>query len=433
MTTKPDLTRIWAEGAPAANIEDPDVTSPGKFNAGWLAEIPPFENFNYLQQLFTQALAHANEYGIMQWDAATPYPDGAWARSTVDDEVYVLKVGGDPSNEPSVSPADWETIKDSFNIPVFGTAAEKDIGTASGELPIYTSGGVDGLGYGAASTTPAGSIDEIVKTGFHTTAATTTGTFPAGSSKLGVISTVKRESTYVSQIFHDTSLDKIYTRVITNGTPATWKRLNGTAAEKDIGTASGELPIYTSGGLDGLGYGGMSIAPVGSIDALVITGFYTTAASTAGSFPSGGSKIGVLTVVTRSSTYVSQQFHDTMLDKVYTRVIVNGTPLPWTDLNPIKAWVQFNGTGTVSINASKGVSSITDRGVGLYTVNLSSAMPSNNYATFGFANRGGAGVSAVVMGDTSVSRTVTAVPIQVRAVDNTAQDAGEISIQIVGV
>jgi hypothetical protein len=326
MTTKPDLTRIWAEGAPAANIEDPDVTSPGKFNAGWLAEIPPFENFNYLQQLFTQALAHANEYGIMQWDAATPYPDGAWARSTVDDEVYVLKVGGDPSNEPSVSPADWETIKDSFNIPVFGTAAEKD-----------------------------------------------------------------------------------------------------------IGTASGELPIYTSGGLDGLGYGGMSIAPVGSIDALVITGFYTTAASTAGSFPSGGSKIGVLTVVTRSSTYVSQQFHDTMLDKVYTRVIVNGTPLPWTDLNPIKAWVQFNGTGTVSINASKGVSSITDRGVGLYTVNLSSAMPSNNYATFGFANRGGAGVSAVVMGDTSVSRTVTAVPIQVRAVDNTAQDAGEISIQIVGV
>jgi len=110
MTTKPDLNRVWAEGAPPSNIEDPDVTSPGKFDAGWTAEIPPFENFNFLQQLFTQALAHANEYGIMQWDTATPYPEGAWARSTVDSKVYELLSGGDPTNEPSVSPTDWANV-----------------------------------------------------------------------------------------------------------------------------------------------------------------------------------------------------------------------------------------------------------------------------------------------------------------------------------
>lgn len=45
-----------------------------------------------------------------------------------------------------------------------------------------------------------------------------------------------------------------------------------------------------------------------------------------------------------------------------------------------KAWVNFNGTGTVAIRASGNVSSITDNGVGDYTVNFSSAMTDLNYA-----------------------------------------------------
>jgi len=44
-----------------------------------------------------------------------------------------------------------------------------------------------------------------------------------------------------------------------------------------------------------------------------------------------------------------------------------------------KAWVNFNGTGTVAIRASYNVSSITDSGVGQYTVNLTTAMPDTNY------------------------------------------------------
>ena len=44
-----------------------------------------------------------------------------------------------------------------------------------------------------------------------------------------------------------------------------------------------------------------------------------------------------------------------------------------------KAWVNFNGTGTVAILASGNVSSITDNGTGQYTVNLSAAMISANY------------------------------------------------------
>ena len=45
-----------------------------------------------------------------------------------------------------------------------------------------------------------------------------------------------------------------------------------------------------------------------------------------------------------------------------------------------RAWVNFDGTGTVAIRASGGVSSITDEGIGYFTVNLTTALPDINGA-----------------------------------------------------
>jgi hypothetical protein len=42
--------------------------------------------------------------------------------------------------------------------------------------------------------------------------------------------------------------------------------------------------------------------------------------------------------------------------------------------------VNFNGTGTPAIRTSGNVSSITDDGVGLYTLNFTNAMPDANIA-----------------------------------------------------
>ena len=56
-----------------------------------------------------------------------------------------------------------------------------------------------------------------------------------------------------------------------------------------------------------------------------------------------------------------------------------------------RAWVNFNGTGTVAIRASGNVSSITDNGVGDYTVNFTTAMPDANYSMSG-------GTQAVISG-----------------------------------
>lgn len=50
-----------------------------------------------------------------------------------------------------------------------------------------------------------------------------------------------------------------------------------------------------------------------------------------------------------------------------------------------KAWVNFNGTGTVAIRGSFNVSSITDNGTGDYTINLTTALADTNGTVAGSA------------------------------------------------
>ncbi len=55
-------------------------------------------------------------------------------------------------------------------------------------------------------------------------------------------------------------------------------------------------------------------------------------------------------------------------------------PVTLTGQYAAKAWVNFNGTGTVAIGASGNVSSITDNGTGLYTVNFTAALADTSFA-----------------------------------------------------
>lgn len=78
-----------------------------------------------------------------------------------------------------------------------------------------------------------------------------------------------------------------------------------------------------------------------------------------------------------------------------------------------RAWVNFNGTGTVAIRASGNVSSITDLATGRYRINFTTAMSDANY-------------SAVMTGGENSLRTVrldedtppTASNVSLRAIDN---------------
>ena len=77
-----------------------------------------------------------------------------------------------------------------------------------------------------------------------------------------------------------------------------------------------------------------------------------------------------------------------------------------------RAWVNFGGIGTVSIRASGNVSSITDNGVGEYTVNITTAMPDANYCYQICArdDNNGMGVPTV-QADPTRTVTTTALPI----------------------
>jgi hypothetical protein len=68
-----------------------------------------------------------------------------------------------------------------------------------------------------------------------------------------------------------------------------------------------------------------------------------------------------------------------------------------------RAWVNFNGTGTVAIRASFNVSSITDNGTGDYTVNFTTAMPDVNYSIVGSTIGSGNGATFIDSRGTSLA------------------------------
>jgi hypothetical protein len=70
-----------------------------------------------------------------------------------------------------------------------------------------------------------------------------------------------------------------------------------------------------------------------------------------------------------------------------------------------RAWVNFNGQGTVAIRASGNVSSVTDLGTGNYRVNLATAMPDANYAavTGGQNDQGNNGYIVLTSGGMTAS------------------------------
>jgi hypothetical protein len=73
-----------------------------------------------------------------------------------------------------------------------------------------------------------------------------------------------------------------------------------------------------------------------------------------------------------------------------------------------RAWVNFDGTGTVAIRGSGNVTSITDNGTGLYTVNFTTAMPDTNYCFAGSASRASAPASGSYVCPTATTTFTTA-------------------------
>ena len=89
-----------------------------------------------------------------------------------------------------------------------------------------------------------------------------------------------------------------------------------------------------------------------------------------------------------------------------------------------RAWVNFNGTGTVAINASGNVSSITDNGTGNYQVNFATAMPDANYSCAGSANDN----AGLVTTHSGTYSTTTAVVFVVASTSGGAYDFSRVCV-----
>lgn len=88
------------------------------------------------------------------------------------------------------------------------------------------------------------------------------------------------------------------------------------------------------------------------------------------------------------------------------------------NIGAAKAWVNFNGTGTVAIRDQFNVSSITDNGTGIYTINFTTNMPDTNFAVTGSA------------GNDAVSNRIFSIGQEAASVSNhrvrTTNDAGTV-------
>ena len=98
-----------------------------------------------------------------------------------------------------------------------------------------------------------------------------------------------------------------------------------------------------------------------------------------------------------------------------------------------RAWVNFNGSGTVAIRESGNVSSITDNGTGLYTVNFTTAMPDASYATVASSIGSTASADGLIATGTSLGAAQAAGSIQVRmayCVSNAATDINFVNVAV---
>jgi hypothetical protein len=160
-------------------------------------------------------------------------------------------------------------------------------------------------------------------------------------------------------------------RVYSAGNPQT--NISGNAATATYATTAGRAYPYRVGGVDlNFNWSGQSGQPPwlwGGSDGSNMyvynpSNFSVNYANTAGSAPANGGTSAACSGNAATATALST---------------ASGSAPSYS----ARAWVNFNGQGTIAIRASANISSITDNGVGKFRLNFTTAMPDANYTFFG--------------------------------------------------
>jgi len=100
----------------------------------------------------------------------------------------------------------------------------------------------------------------------------------------------------------------------------------------------------------------------------------------------------------------------------------------------VKAWLHFNGTGTISITDSLNHASLTDHGTGDYSVTFSNNMNNADHATTGSTIKGGGAPGSSNVGLVTIGEGNSTSLIGIGSVANTANanDRSKIYSQVTG-
>jgi hypothetical protein len=218
------------------------------------------------------------------------------------------------------------------------------------------------LTYGTATGTRLVSANATITTGTITTAvipSLTAGTTTSTAATITSGTVTNLASTTGTIATLNSTTGTIATLNSTTGTIATLNSTNGTITNLST-TLAGDFTI--SQGTGTLGTSGVTLGTYGSVSAIpfiTVDAKGRITSATTGTFSS--------TPADGSITFAKLSTSATEADNVASRVA--------------KAWVNFNGTGTVSITASFNVSSITDNSTGNFTANFTANMADAKYAT----------------------------------------------------
>ena len=281
-------------------------------------------------------------------DSATIYQDlitGQQPITSVGTNYELLIADGTNPNAAPNAVTVYDLFEDALTAGTYSNAnisAALTYGTATGTRLVsanatittgtITTGVIPNLTAGTTTSTAA-----TITSGTITNLASTTGTIATLNSTTGTIATLNSTTGTIATL---------------NSTTGTITNLSTTLAG-DFTISNGTGTLGTSGATAGT-YGSVSAIPFLTVNA---KGIITSA--TTGTFSS--------TPADGSITFAKLSTSGTEADNVEKRVA--------------KAWVNFNGTGTVAINNDFNVSSITDNSTGNFTVNFTTAMVDANYAT----------------------------------------------------
>ena len=148
---------------------------------------------------------------------------------------------------------------------------------------------------------------------------------------------------------------------------------SGTTAQRDGSPSAGFIRFNTETssfeGYDGSAWEAVGAVDLGAVDEDIIPD--VNSARDLGSSAKAWAEVhadkAILTDLSDATTTVGVEY------------VVNG---------PAKAWVNFNGTGTIAVRNSLNVSSLTDNGTGYYTVNFSNSFSAADYAVSGSSTGG---------------------------------------------